>query len=136
MRSYGYIYKADVYCDTCGDAICESLTAQGKAPLDAMDQVSYDSGDYPKSADIGNEESDTPMHCGQCGEFFCNPLTSPGYAYVKDALDETCETKPHNLSHVLREWASWYGFRYYDAEDCADDLVTARTPGWHSDEAY
>lgn len=135
MQRYGYIYQADVYCGHCGDAICGSLTAQGKAPLDSMDQSSYDSDDYPKSADV-ECESDTPQYCGGCEVFLSNSLTSSGYAYVKDALDETDAVKVSQLSEVLQEWAGWYNFRYWDAEDCSDGLDTTRKPGWYSDESY
>lgn len=144
MRAYGYIYQADAYCGTCGDAICQSLTAQNKAPKDTMDHASFDSDDFPKSADVCGEESDNPEHCATCGEFLRNPLTSAGYAYVTKAIN----TRPMRplanglerpdiiTQQWLIDWASWYGYRYYDAEDIADSLKAYRTPGWYSDEEF
>ena len=57
-----YIYRADIYCDDCGRAICKRLQAAGKAPADPDNGWSYDSDDYPKRAG-DDEESDTPEHC-------------------------------------------------------------------------
>ena len=68
-----YVYRADVYCDDCGRAICDRLTAAGSAPKDPTDEWSFDSDDYPKK--IGDdEESDTPEHCA-CGAHCLNALT-------------------------------------------------------------
>lgn len=138
----GYIYQADTYCDDCGNAICERLKAEGKAPEDTMDHSSYDSDDYPKSADVENEESDTPHHCAGCGEFLRNPLTSAGYKYVQSALNTipagTSIASLRTAGHLhLAVRAAWYNFRYWDAEDCADDLLGKHpVPGWYSDEAF
>lgn len=137
----GYIYKADVYCDECGDEIRGKLHAQGKTPEDTMDHSSYDSDDFPKDADVEHEESDTPEHCAQCRKFLRNPLTSDGYSYVQEKLNETDVTSPYelgklnNLNPVLADWAGWYDFQYWDAEDCAD-YGKGRAPGWYSREAF
>ena len=56
-----YIYRADLYCDECGDRICERLTAAGKQPACVENESSFDSEYYPKHAD--NEGHDTPHHC-------------------------------------------------------------------------
>ena len=130
----GYIYQADVYCDVDGSRICDELRARGLAPEDEMDQAGYDSGDFPKSADIENGEADTPQHCAACQEFLHNPLTGDGYRYVKDALDVTGARKFSNLSPVLNTWAHWYNFSYWDTEDVADSLHYT-VPGWYSREA-
>ena len=139
----GYVYQADVYCDECGDNIRGKLHAQGKAPEDIMDHSSYDSDDFPKDANVEHEESDIPQYCAQCGKFLYNPLTSEGYKYVRAALSElpalTSIPKLQTAGHPhLANWASWYGFRYWDAEDCADYFQDERQrePGWYSDEAF
>src|SRR3954463_9207992 len=85
----GYIYRADVYCDDCGNAIRVQIKANGDAPEDELDYYSYDSDDYPKDADIEHEESDSPQHCAKCDQFLHNPLTSDGYEYVQSKLTET-----------------------------------------------
>jgi hypothetical protein len=133
----GYTYKADVYCDDCGDQIRGKLHAQGKAPEDTMDHSSYDSDDFPKSAYIEREESDVPEHCAQCKKFLRNPLTSAGYENVRERLNDTGLTSRSRLSDPLHDWAGWYDFTYCEAEDCADDSLGKHpTPGWYSSESY
>jgi hypothetical protein len=56
-----YVYRADLYCDECGDRICERLTAAGKRPACVENESSFDSEYYPKHAD--NERHDSPHHC-------------------------------------------------------------------------
>ena len=131
----GYIFQADVYCDDCGESIRKRLREQGKAPEDEMDHYSYDSGDYPKDADVEHEESDCPEHCAACHEMLHNPLTSAGYKYVQEKLTESESVKLSRLPGVLQEWASWYDFTYWDADDCGP-LERHRTPGWYSGEMY
>lgn len=132
----GYIYKADTYCDKCGEDIRKRLRENNEAPEDVMDHSSYDSDDFPKDADIENEESDKPEHCAHCGEFMHNPLTSEGYNYVQSALNEHTRNGKITMNAWLLRWGRWYGFRYWDAEDCTDGLDETRVPGWYSDEAF
>lgn len=132
----GYIYKADVYCDDCGGMLRASLQSKPEdVPVDVLDHYSYDSDDYPKEADIENKESDYPQHCAACHVFLQNPLTSEGYDYVKEKLNETGMQSIYqgNVSISLKEWATWYNFTYWTAEDCADDSRHA-TPGWYSSD--
>ena len=129
----GYIYKADVYCDACGDALRAQLASV--APEDTLDHSSYDSDDYPKAADVEHDESDVPEHCARCGKFLHNPLTSAGYRNIKERLDSTDKSRKSELDPVMQAWANWYGFTYWTAEDCADDKRHS-TPGWYSPEAY
>ena len=117
-----YIYQADVWCDACGEAIRQQLTAEGKAPQDPDDERTYDSGDFPKYYDAEREESDSPENCadGKCGgthtegpncygTFLENQLTPEGYRYLKSMLDEHGETLPP----PVKEWAEFYGFTYH-----------------------
>ncbi|HXN71509.1 MAG TPA: hypothetical protein VN861_03035 [Candidatus Acidoferrales bacterium] len=131
----GYIYQADVYCNRCGDAIRQRLSAN--VPEDTLDHSSYDSDDYPKDAMVETEESDVPEHCTGCGVFFHNPLTSAGYRYVQEKLNETGLKSIYqgNMTIALKEWATWYSFTYWTAEDCADDGRHTQ-PGWYSNEAH
>lgn len=137
----GYIYQADVYCESCGAEIRASLKSQGKAPEDELDHYSYDSDDYPKDADVEHEESDVPQHCAKCGEFLRNPLTSEGYRYVAEKLNEFRDSiktiaRFKNSNHaVLGEWANWYGFSYWTTDDCGP-IEKHQVPGWYSDESY
>ena len=134
----GYVYQADVYCDSCGESIVKELTGQGKAPEDSLDHSSFDSDYFPKSYDHRREDSDSPQHCAECGDFLRNPLTQDGYQYVQSALgDLPALTSLHKLRTAghsfLAEWASWYDFTYWDAEDC-EDYGRSRRPGWYSRE--
>ncbi len=132
----GYIYQADVYCDGCGDMIRETLKADGaEIPEDDMDLSSYDSGDYPKPVDVKHGESDSPQHCVGCQEFMHNQLTSDGYQYVQNVLNNTDAKSVLGLSDVERKWMIWYGFSYWDAEDCEDDSRGFKV-GWNSREMY
>lgn len=138
----GYIYQADTYCDDCGERICSSLrgTHPALCPEDDMDTASYDSDDFPKPYMQKSEEPDIPEHCAQCSVFLTNPLTSEGYKYVQSALNElpalTSIGKLVNANHEhLAEWAGWYDFRYWDAEDCEDE-GNGRVKGWYSSEAF
>jgi hypothetical protein len=128
-----YIYRADNYCDRCGEQIAARIRANGKGPKDEIDHHSFDSGEFPKLYDAWRKESDTPEHCGQCHEFLLNPLTSEGYKNVQERLNESKAVKLSGLSGVLREWAGWYEFRYWDAEDCQDDGRHSEA-GWYSSE--
>lgn len=142
----GFIYKADTYCDACGERVRRSLRDEGEVPKDAMDHNSYDSDDFPKDADIEHEESDKPEHCTQCGIFLHNPLTSDGYAYVFEAINTRPlilrigdVPRPDIISpQWLKDWANWYNFRYFDAEDIEDAMNPDKYPfiGWYSDEAF
>lgn len=136
-----YIYQADTYCEKCGDEICDRIRQSGKAPEDELDLHAYDSDNFPKPYSAYYEESDTPQHCAGCDEFLRNPLTSDGYKYVESSLNELpALTSLYKLRKegrdVLAEWASWYNFRYWDSEDCADWPEKHSVPGWYSDESY
>lgn len=61
----GYSYQADVYCITCGEAICAQLAAdRSGAPWD--DDEFRDSEILPQPIFFG--ESDQAEHCADCGE--------------------------------------------------------------------
>jgi len=93
-----YIFQADIYCDDCGKALCESLGTKPQEP--------FDSDDYPK--DVGDSgEADCPQHCANgpdclnavdigsgfmVGELVSHELTMDGVEYVKEAIDDdwTC----------------------------------------------
>ena len=130
-----YMYKAALYCTPCGESICIQLRAEHKAPTDELDYATFDSDDFPKLADTRHNESDSPDHCERCRTFLHNPLTSEGYRYAKEQLDRTGATSTGALTDTLREWAAWYDFTYWTAEDCADDMGS-KVPGWYSREAY
>lgn len=116
-----FIYAADVYCGDCGNDICARLKAAGTAPEDPDDETSYDSGDYPKSAD-DNEEADCPQHCGsgadclnahqlpdgsKIGQFLRNQLTTDGEKYVMRAIVDACCGRGGSVD-VVKLWAEEY----------------------------
>lgn len=109
-----YIYQADLWCQQCGEAICERIAAEGGAPADPGDESSYDSDEYPKGPfPDGGGESDCPQHCGAAGDcvnavdgvgvFLENPLTADGVQYVAEAIAARSGDQA-----VLDEWAGFY----------------------------
>jgi len=113
-----YIYSADIYCEDCGEAICEQITREGFTPADPDDERSYDSDEYPKGPyPGGGGEADSPRHCGsgpdcvnalelsdgcKVGAWLENELTTEGIEYVRGSIQED----PDN--EVCRLWAEWY----------------------------
>lgn len=96
------IYAADIWCDSCGYAIRDSIKAEGKAPENPDDERTYDSDEYPKYAS-DDEESDSPQHCGsgetcleadtlsdgsKVGKLIGTELTDDGVEYVREAIAE------------------------------------------------
>ena len=114
-----FMFQADLWCDSCGQAIREDLDAEGKRPEDPEDEYSYDSDEYPK--EVGDPgESDSPSHCGageECLEAEVLPsgrkisallstsLTSDGAEYVKEAVVEGGE-----VANFWREAFDWIDF--------------------------
>jgi hypothetical protein len=100
-----YIYQADVWCDDCGRALCESL------PRPTSEH--FDSDEYPKPA--GNhEESDSPQHCA-AGEDCINAITLPSGARVgclfgeltMDGIDYVLEAA-EDPTEVTDLWLDYY----------------------------
>lgn len=121
-----YIYRADVWCDDCGEAIRERLTAEGKAPADPDNEWSYDSDDFPKRAS-DNDESDCPQHCA-AGEDCANAielpsgskvgtligeLTRDGVVYVQEAIEEAAGESCTWCKEVVGLWQQHYSERGY-----------------------
>lgn len=122
-----YIYCADIYCESCGEAIRKRLTDEGMI-VDTADEYSYDSDDFPKGPfPDGGGEADCPQHCGsgeacleaitltegdgrKVGAFLENPLTSYGVKYVREELVDDPDGEVVNL------WADFYGLRQNDEE--------------------
>jgi len=122
-----YIYKADVWCDDCGKAICERLTREGKAPTDPTDEWTFDSDDYPKRAG-DDDEADSPQHCA-AGEHCINAielpsggkvglllgeLTRDGVEYVKEAIADAAGEACTWCKTVTDLWQQHYRERGYD----------------------
>ncbi len=57
-----YMFKASLYCDSCGEAIRAELDSNGEKPKDIDHDYTYDSDDYPKYCGNDNE-SDSIDHC-------------------------------------------------------------------------
>lgn len=123
-----YIYCADVYCQSCGEAIKADIAQEGFTPPDPDDETSYDSGEYPKGP-FSDEESDTPQHCGsgpECleahvfpsghktGAFLREPLTSHGERYVRDMHRD-------NPSEITTMWMEFYGLSNH-CEECGEEF--------------
>ena len=121
-----YIYKADVWCDDCGAAICKRLKREGKAPANPDDEWTFDSDDYPKRAG-DDDESDSPQHCA-AGEHCVNAITLPsggkvgllfgeltqeGVSYVKEAIEEATGDSCAWAKEVVGLWQQHYRDRGY-----------------------
>jgi hypothetical protein len=104
---YCYMYTAALYCEACGEAIRERLTAEGKAPADPNREHTYDSDDFPKGP-TETGEADCPHHCDGCGVFLENDLTDYGQDYAYAAVHTAWRT--WDLEGVaIKEWAPFYG---------------------------
>lgn len=96
------IYCADIYCDSCANAIRERILAEcsdeEKEKFD--DETKYDSDEFPKYMS-DDEESDSPQHCAcgdeclECvylpsgdkiGALLSRSLTTDGVSYVTEAV--------------------------------------------------
>lgn len=105
-----YAYQADVWCDECGEEICERLQRGTPESGDSDDYRqgnrldTGDSGDYPQWADEDDCESDSPSHCAagaDCKNYehagdqrvgaILGGLTAAGREYVLDHLREDAQ---------------------------------------------
>lgn len=101
-----YIYQAALYCEECGEAICERLTAEGKAPEDPEDEGSYDSGGFPKGP-TEEGESDSPSHCDACHSFLESELTDEGADGVLESVERVLRGE-ESCGLCLGEWIDHY----------------------------
>lgn len=118
MTRPAYIYKAALYCATCGQAIRGALldsVAPYLRPVlqDSEDSDAWPQGPYPD----GGGEADTPQHCDACGVFLENPLTADGLAYVFDALAADDGDRA-----TLETWRAFYRDALGGALDRLDSL--------------
>lgn len=111
-----YIYAADIFCEDCGETIRRQISEAGNAPIDPLDEYSYDSDDFPKGPYLdGGGEADFPQHCAwgtnclnaielsdgnKIGVWLENTLTPDGVDYVRDAIQKGGE--------VAELWAEYY----------------------------
>lgn len=132
-----YIYQAASWCDSCGAAIRERLTEEGKAPEDPDDEHTYDSDDFPKGPFSDDDESDSPNHCdagAECLEALdlhdgskvgaiVSGLTEEGIVYVRVAITEQLASKnPSGNSAVVAAWREHYDLEPFEIElDNLDD---------------
>ena len=99
------IYTGNVYCEACGIAIRQKLTAEGKAPADVANEFSYESTDFPKGP---YEElfSRRPCHCVECKQFLQNPLTEDGWEFVRAMVAEN--NAKGRISTAIIQWENFY----------------------------
>lgn len=131
-----YIYAADVYCEDCGQAICERIRQErkqaGLSAIDESDPFSFDSYEFPKGPNDPGE-SDCPQHCGsggrcincidladidpdessgKIGAFLENDLTTDGVEYVVTSWLDNYQHNPV----VVNYWVQQYSEMGYDLE--------------------
>lgn len=130
-----YVYAADTWCDSCGEAIRRSLIAEGYGPEDVEDEYSYDSDHFPKGP-YPLEATDSPDHCaaqGDClegidlaetwglpagatlygaedriiGACLSSGLTEHGVSYLREMLEDDRDRTPYQTAlHAL--WQTLY----------------------------
>ena len=103
-----YIYQAALYCERCGNEIRERLTAEGKAPANPDDEITYDSDDFPKGPyPDGGGEADCPQHCDSCNCHLENPATADGANHIRQSiLDFLCSNDGDE--DVIETWRAYY----------------------------
>ena len=103
-----YIYQAALYCERCGNEIRERLTAEGKAPANPDDEITYDSDDFPKGPyPDGGGEADCPQHCDSCNCHLENPATADGANHIRQSvLDFLCSND--GAEDVIETWRAYY----------------------------
>lgn len=104
-----YVYCAELFCDECGEKICELITADGRAPKEPNNQHTYDSDDFPKHTENGS--TDAPNHCPDCGRYLADPLTNVGIDYVIGYLRRAIETG--DATECEQEWAADLAANYF-----------------------
>lgn len=110
---HAYVYKAALWCPTCGLAHRTRLPIPPGA--DANDESTWDSDVWPKGPYAeGGGEADSPQHCEGCGVFLENPVTDNGLDALYDAHAEGKQLPP-----------AWIDF--YDLGEAS--LAEPRDPG-------
>lgn len=149
------IYCSEIYCDDCTNDIKDrieqelwfdrerSILPDGtntskfddledlKAHLNGMDEINYDSDEYPKYCN-DNEESDSPHHCGSHGDYLNPTILSDGskvgYCFGNALTSEGIETIKEMVLDgglVAELWREVYDYIDYDdlrtsCGDCAE----------------
>jgi hypothetical protein len=138
-----YVYRADTYCDSCGEAIAAQLTREGLAPLDPTDEHTYDSDSFPKGS-YPEEATDGPDHCASdacleavelgayglgedaplvgaetrtVGALLSDGLTEHGAAYLAEMLAESDLTPYQRALHAF--WREAFADELVQVEDAA-----------------
>jgi len=105
-----YIYDADLYCEDCIAAIKAKLEADGNKPENPDDEISFDSGDWPKGPyPDGGGEADSFQHCADCGTFLENSLTTQGVKYHIAMLGDWILDHDDGNVKVLDLWSEHLG---------------------------
>ena len=129
MSADFYVYAADVWCESCGEAIRERLNQAGQAPTNPYNEGSYDSDEYPKGPNYEEDASDSPQHCGagadcleaeelewlgrdvgKVGKFFENELTPDGVDHLVEMVTRPDQSDRQKALHKL--WLDYYRPEY------------------------
>jgi hypothetical protein len=108
-----YVYRAALYCETCGLHLKDSLTLPEGADL--ANEATWDSDRYPKGpyqSDIAESEADCPQHCDHCDVFLENPLTLLGYDSVYQMVINALHAK--SVSDNVIEYIGFYDISVTD----------------------
>jgi hypothetical protein len=114
-----YVYQAELICEPCGDKVKTRLDSLGQTPVDADDEHTFDSDDYPKGPyPDGGGEADSPNHCGICHVALGNSVIPPiGYNQaVEDFLDELRDSGKTNMMGAGPFLQARFGMDRHDAK--------------------
>lgn len=139
-----YVYQADLFCDYCGEDMCDSLKDNGI-------EDDGDSGTYPQYHNEEDSLTDSPNHCASesdckawedlrfygmsdtdplrgaedfiVGELLAEGLTEQGEQYVLDIL-RACPKTPYQAAlHVL--WVRTYSVGVWCVEADSGNIYYA-----------
>lgn len=105
-----YVYNADTYCDSCGEAIAKSLLKQGY-------KDDGDSDSFPQSAS-DDQETDSPDHCASYGNCL-EPIDLGAYGLADDA--ELFGAESRRIGALLSESLTTEGGTYVYEKIREDD---------------
>jgi hypothetical protein len=127
-----YIYAADLWCDSCGEAIKADILSKA-SPAEMETPVWQDDSDvFPQYVGEDTGESDSPSHCGsgetclECetlpsgrkiGALLSTSLTREGETYVKEKVREGGE--------VAEFWKSAFDWIDFPIPPCPDAFFDA-----------
>lgn len=121
-----YIYRAETWCDSCGERLRGELLRADSGPPDIDDEWSYDSDDFPKGP-VAREATDGPDHCAAGADCL------EGILLVEYGLEGSAEmfgAESHTIGALLSDGLTDDGVAYL-AEMLREDSPTPYQEALH-----